>query len=82
MRPQLQQPVSCIVQMNNQSFEKNYIDNSTNEMKIKQEVLTMPNLIQASSSPLLPKTENSKMESIEYISNEDVDNIQGKTIFF
>lgn len=82
--------------MNNQSFEKNYVDmpiesfNNSNtcsatEPKIKQEIMTIPNIIPGSSRQVLSSTMGSQLElsrtndTIEYISNNDLDddNIQG-----
>lgn len=72
--------------MNNQSFEKNYIDvplesfgnNSTIEAKIKQEVIG-GNTHQILSSRVTPQMDVSRTsDSIEYVSNDlDDDNIQG-----
>lgn len=68
MRPQLPQ-LTCLVQMNNQTFEKNYINvpidsfSSTNsysstEPKIKQEVIPISNDIAGSSRQILSSTIN------------------------
>lgn len=80
--------------MNNQSFDKNYIDvpsesfNATNsyglssETTIKQEVIPISNQVMPGSSrQFLAQSMNSHAsnENIEYISNDmDDDNIQGK----
>lgn len=72
VRPQLPQ-LTCLVQMNNQSFEKNYIDvplesfNANNsrastEPKIKQEVIPMPNIVAGTSRQLLSSAMNPQMD--------------------
>lgn len=85
VRPQLPQ-LTCLVQMNNQSFEKNYINvpidsfNSTNsyssEPKIKQEIIPISNEIAGTSRQILSSAVNPQIdlsrtnEHIEYMSND------------
>lgn len=58
-------------------------NNSSNEMRIKQEVMLMPNIIQGAANSNHSKIELSRInEGIEYISNDlDDDNIQGNSIY-
>lgn len=79
--------------MNNQSFEKNYIDvpmesfkhsYSSTEPKMKQEIMPISNVIAGTSRQIMSSSVNPQMdlsrgnETIEYISNDmDDDNIQG-----
>ena len=88
VRPQLPLPqlTTCLVQMNNQTFEKNYVDmpiesfnNSNAEPKIKQEIMSIPNMIPGSSRQMNSQLGLSRTnDTIEYISNDlDDDNIQG-----
>ncbi|XP_031632366.1 E3 ubiquitin-protein ligase MSL2 [Contarinia nasturtii] len=90
VRPQLPQ-LTCLVQMKNQPFEKSHIDVPISTActptvpKIKQEILSIPNVIPGSSRQIMSATVNPQLsrtnETIEYISNDLDDNIQVVNVY-